>query len=57
LAEAIKAQLDLECELKESRGGVFEVTFGETLIFSKKKENRFPEHDEVIQGLKKIIRN
>jgi selenoprotein W-related protein len=30
-----------------SSGGVFEVTYGETLIFSKKAENRFPEPEEI----------
>jgi selT/selW/selH-like putative selenoprotein len=57
LAEAITSQLGLECEFKESRGGVFEVTYGDQLIFSKKQEKRFPEHDEVIQQLKKMIRD
>jgi selT/selW/selH-like putative selenoprotein len=57
LAEAITSQLGLECEFKESRGGVFEVSFGDALIFSKKQEKRFPEHEEVIQQLKKIIQD
>ncbi len=34
-------------ELIQSSGGIFEVELDGQLIFSKKKENRFPEDDEV----------
>jgi len=33
--------------LIKSRGGVFEVTVGNDLVFSKKKEGRFPQPGEV----------
>ena len=36
----------------KSGGGVFEVTADGKLIFSKKKEHRFPEHQEVLEKLK-----
>lgn len=36
-----------EVELIEGAGGVFEVTRDGTLVFSKKKLNRFPEDSEV----------
>ena len=36
----------------KSGGGVFEVMADEKLIFSKKKENRFPEHEEILGKLK-----
>ncbi len=31
-----------------SSGGVFEVTLGDEQIFSKKREGRFPEEDEIL---------
>ena len=36
----------------KSGGGVFEVVADEKLIFSKKKEHRFPEHREILEKLK-----
>jgi selT/selW/selH-like putative selenoprotein len=32
-------------------GGVFEVTYGGTLIFSKMAENRFPEPEEIDKAM------
>jgi selT/selW/selH-like putative selenoprotein len=52
LAEAIKRELGLDAELIKSGGGVFEVMADKKLIFSKKKEQRFPESQEVLQSLK-----
>ncbi len=34
-------------ELIPSSGGVFEVTLDGELVFSKKRENRFPEPEEI----------
>jgi len=34
-----------------SGGGVFEVTVGGTLVFSKKAEGRFPEHEEIFAAI------
>lgn len=39
-----------DVQLIASEGGVFEVVVDETLIYSKKKLNRFPEEGEV-EGL------
>ena len=36
----------------KSGGGVFEVTADGKLIFSKKKEHRFPEDQEILRQLK-----
>ena len=36
----------------KSGGGVFEVMADGKLIFSKKKEHRFPEHREILEKLK-----
>jgi selenoprotein W-related protein len=35
-----------------SRGGVFEVTVDETLVYSKKATGRHPEYDEVAAPLR-----
>ena len=40
-------------ELIPSGGGVYEVMKNGKLIFSKKKEERFPEFDEIKQLLEK----
>jgi selenoprotein W-related protein len=40
--------------LQPSGGGVFEVTYNGTLIFSKKSLDRFPEKDEVPGLIDKI---
>ena len=36
-------------ELVESSGGVFEIFFGEKLVFSKKKHGRFPSEQELME--------
>ncbi|RMD92245.1 MAG: SelT/SelW/SelH family protein [Calditrichaeota bacterium] len=46
-----KAYPDIQVELIESSGGVFEVTKDGQLIFSKKKTGRFPEEDEILPVL------
>jgi len=38
-------------ELIEGSGGVFEVVVDDDLVFSKKKEHRFPESGEVETAL------
>ena len=44
------AEFGAEVELVKSRGGVFEVTDDDGLIFSKKALGRFPESGE-LEGL------
>jgi selT/selW/selH-like putative selenoprotein len=44
----------LQPELIKSGGGVFEVTADGKLIFSKKKEHRFPEDHEILTSLKAV---
>ena len=51
LAEAIKKKLGVEPKLIKSGGGVFEVLADDKLIFSKRKEHRFPEHREVLEKI------
>ncbi len=52
MAEAIKKKSGIEAKLIKSGGGVFEVVADGKLIFSKKKEHRFPEHQEILEKLK-----
>lgn len=46
-----KENPNLEVILMEGDGGKFEVTLDGNLIFSRRKEGRFPEHDEIISKL------
>lgn len=55
LAAEIQSALGLESELVEDKGGIFDVSLGDQLIFSKHEHDRFPNHDEVLDGLRKII--
>ena len=47
LKESIQRQFGIESELIESGGGVFEVKFNNSIIFSKKESGRFPNENEV----------
>ena len=38
-------------ELAIGAGGVFDVTADGTLVFSKHREGRFPDNDEVLSAL------
>ena len=49
LAEEIKRQIkDVNIEYIKSSGGVFEVLRDGNLIFSKRREGRFPEPSEIL---------
>jgi selenoprotein W-related protein len=37
--------------LVPSSGGVFEITLGDTLIYSKKQTGKFPEPEQVMQQI------
>jgi len=50
LAASIRDALGLEATLTRGRGGVFNVRYGGELLFSKKRQGRFPEPGEV-EGL------
>ena len=52
LAEAVEAEFGVKPVLIKSGGGVFEVEVDGDLVFSKKKEFRFPQHQEIIDILK-----
>jgi selT/selW/selH-like putative selenoprotein len=48
LAAQIEEALHEQADIIQSSGGVFEVEDNGVLIFSKKRENRFPEEGEVL---------
>ncbi len=50
-AELEQRYPDIQVELIESKGGVFEVKKDGKLIFSKKELGRFPEHEEIFAKL------
>lgn len=49
----MKEAFDVEAEMISSKGGCFEVMVDGELVFSKLKEDRFPEKDEVVGLMKK----
>lgn len=54
MAAEIKKQTGVEPELIAGGGGIFDVKVDGKLIYSKHETGRFPEHDEVIRGLKPV---
>ena len=52
MAEKLAQEFDIKPELREGRGGVFDVVSDGKLIFSKHKAGRFPEDDEVLNAIK-----
>ena len=51
LAEAINGKLGIKSKLIEGSHGIFDVVVDGDLIFSKDNEDRFPEHDEILDVL------
>jgi selT/selW/selH-like putative selenoprotein len=51
-AELRKALPDIEVELVGGHGGIFDVLADGRLVFSKRKEGRFPTGKEVLVALK-----
>ena len=47
LRESIERQFGIKAELIKGMGGVFEVKFNNSMIFSKKELGRFPNEKEV----------
>jgi selenoprotein W-related protein len=57
LAAVIEDRFHIKPKLIEGSGGAFEVAIDGRLIFSKKKEGRFPEHDEILKSLAALSRS
>ncbi|TFH00261.1 MAG: SelT/SelW/SelH family protein [Calditrichales bacterium] len=52
MADEIKlTHPEIEIEFIKSSGGVFEVIKDGVVLFSKKREGRFPDHREIIKQL------
>ena len=51
MAAEIEKSTGIKAELIRSSGGAFEVRKDKELIFSKLKEDRFPESDEILKKL------
>ena len=47
MQNAIKEKYGIDSRLIEGSGGAFEVRIDGTLVFSKLKQFRFPEEDEI----------
>jgi selenoprotein W-related protein len=45
-----------EVTIIPSRGGVFEVTVGDQLVYSKKKTGRHGEYDEILASARPLVR-
>ena len=53
LERAIEAKVSgADVELEEGDRGIFDVFSGDKLIFSRYKEGRFPETEEILQQIK-----
>jgi selT/selW/selH-like putative selenoprotein len=53
LAAELKKQVHIDPELIEGTNGIFDVVADGAMIFSKHQEGRFPEHQEIVQALRK----
>ncbi|MGH8708300.1 MAG: Rdx family protein [Burkholderiales bacterium] len=52
LAAEIKQALGLEATLAKGANGIFDVAADGTLVFSKHRDQRYPEPAEIIDALK-----
>ncbi len=52
MAATIKQECDIEPELIEGSGGIFDVKIDDQLIYCKLEEGRFPAHDEIVDLIK-----
>ena len=48
MRDIVKERFKTNIDLVASSGGVFEITIDDRLVFSKKKEGRFPTNNELI---------
>ena len=51
MAAEIKQHRGVDSTLTRGGGGEFEVSVDDRLVFSKRKEHRFPELDEILAQL------
>jgi len=55
LAAEIQKKFGIAPQLIRGRGGVFEITMGNDLLFSKKKLGRFPQAGEVEKEIEQRV--
>ena len=53
MRDIIKKRFKTNIDLVASSGGVFEITVDDKLVFSKKKEGRFPTDNELMELVRK----
>ena len=53
MAASIKDALHVEAELLEGSNGIFDIAIDGQVVFSKQAEQRFPEHEEIIEQITK----
>ena len=51
----IKKTFDVDSELVRGAGGIFVVSAGSQVVFSKKLEGRFPTESEVVEKLRALV--
>ena len=56
MAQAIKDKYNVEAELIEGGGGIFDVHVNGTEIWCKHKVGRFPENSEVIERIDSLVK-
>jgi selT/selW/selH-like putative selenoprotein len=56
LAQAIKGKCNVEAELIEGGGGIFDVHVNGTEVWCKHKVGRFPEDSEVIERIESLAK-
>ena len=54
MAAEIRQALGIEPELLKGANGIFDVAADGKLLFSKHRDGRFPDADEIIQSLRKL---
>ncbi|MBK5259883.1 MAG: Rdx family protein [Thermoanaerobaculia bacterium] len=54
MAATIKKDLGFDSNLVRGSGGIFVVTAGNRVLFSKKDEGRFPSEAEIVEKLRAL---
>jgi selenoprotein W-related protein len=54
LADAIYDKYEIKSELVKSGGGAFEVAIDGDKVFSKLKEGRFPDNNEILMVIEQL---
>ena len=54
MAATLEREFGVRTQLIEGSGGVFDVTVDGQLIYSKHDQGRFPEHDEIVDQIRRL---